>query len=50
VLCDRGYRELPIQADYVGKVVPCQRNHLVRVRLSEMGYRDGAYLIDREDR
>ena len=50
VLCDRGYRELPIQADYVGKVVPCQRNQLVRVRLSEMGYRDGAYLIDREDR
>ena len=49
-LVDRGYRELPIQADYVGRVVPCQRSQLVRVRLSEMGYRDGAYLIDREDR
>ena len=50
VLCDRGYRELPIQGDYVGKVVPCQRSQLVRIRLSEMGYRDGAYLIDREER
>ena len=48
VLADRGFRELPIQADYVGKVVPCQRSQLVRVRLSELGYRDGAYLIDRE--
>ena len=50
VLLDRGYRELPIQADYVGKFVPCKRSQLVRVRLSEMGYKDGAYLIDREER
>ncbi len=47
VLVDRGFRELPIQADYVGKVIACQRNQLVRVRLSELEYRDGAYLIDR---
>lgn len=50
VLLDRGYRELPIQADYVGKFIPCRRSQLVRVRLSEMGYKDGAYLIDREER
>lgn len=50
VLVDRGYRELPIQADYVGKVVPSERSQLVRVRLSELGYKDGAYLIDREQR
>jgi pyrimidine operon attenuation protein/uracil phosphoribosyltransferase len=50
VLLDRGYRELPIQADYVGKFVPCKRSQLVRVRLSEMGYKDGAYLIEREER
>jgi pyrimidine operon attenuation protein/uracil phosphoribosyltransferase len=48
VLVDRGFRELPIQADYVGRVVPCQRSQLVRVRLSELGYRDGVYLIDRD--
>jgi len=50
VLVDRGHRELPIQADYVGKVVACHRSQLVRVRLSEMGYQDGAYLIEREPR
>jgi pyrimidine operon attenuation protein/uracil phosphoribosyltransferase len=50
VLIDRGHRELPIQADYVGKVVACERSQLVRVRLNEMGYKDGAYLIDREQR
>lgn len=50
VLVDRGHRELPIQADYVGKVVPCNRSHLVRVRLEEMGYKDSAYLIEREQR
>lgn len=48
VLVDRGFRELPIQADYVGRVIPTQRSQLVRVRLSELGYRDGAYLIERE--
>lgn len=48
VLLDRGHRELPVEANYVGKVVPTERNHMVRVRLKEMGYRDGAYLIDRE--
>jgi pyrimidine operon attenuation protein/uracil phosphoribosyltransferase len=48
VLVDRGFRELPIQADYVGKVIPSQRTQLVRVRLAELGYRDGAYLIERE--
>jgi pyrimidine operon attenuation protein/uracil phosphoribosyltransferase len=47
VLVDRGFRELPIQADYVGKVVPSHRSQLVRVRLSELGYRDAAYLIER---
>ncbi|MFN4895875.1 MAG: bifunctional pyr operon transcriptional regulator/uracil phosphoribosyltransferase PyrR [Pseudomonadota bacterium] len=50
VLVDRGHRELPIQADYIGKTVACDRSQLVRVRLREMGYQDGAYLINRDDR
>ena len=50
VLVDRGFRELPIQADYVGKVVPSDRSQLVRVRLSELGYRDAAYLVERGER
>ena len=38
-LVDRGHRELPIRADYVGKNVPTARGEEVRVRLSEI---DGA--------
>ncbi|MFN7971354.1 MAG: bifunctional pyr operon transcriptional regulator/uracil phosphoribosyltransferase PyrR [Acidobacteriota bacterium] len=39
VLIDRGHRELPIHADYVGKVVPTKMRENVRVKLSEL---DGA--------
>src|SRR5947207_4512937 len=35
VLIDRGHRELPIRADYVGKNVPTRRDEEVRVRLTE---------------
>ena len=36
VLIDRGHRELPIRADYVGKNVPTSRQQSVQVRLMEM--------------
>lgn len=36
VLIDRGHRELPIRADYVGKNLPTARSEKVRVRLSEV--------------
>lgn len=35
VLVDRGHRELPIRADYVGKNVPTSREETVRVSLKE---------------
>lgn len=35
VLVDRGHRELPIRADYVGKNVPTSRAENVKVRLTE---------------
>jgi len=35
VLVDRGHRELPIQADYIGKNLPTARDELVRVMLEE---------------
>jgi pyrimidine operon attenuation protein/uracil phosphoribosyltransferase len=37
VLIDRGHRELPIKADFVGKNVPTALNENVHVRLTEMG-------------
>jgi len=40
VLVDRGHRELPIRADYVGKNIPTSLAESVRVRLSEVDGRD----------
>jgi pyrimidine operon attenuation protein/uracil phosphoribosyltransferase len=40
VLIDRGHRELPIKADYVGKNVPTSRRETIHVRLAEMDGRD----------
>jgi pyrimidine operon attenuation protein / uracil phosphoribosyltransferase len=36
VLVDRGHRELPIRADYVGKNIPTARDEFVEVRLKEI--------------
>ena len=36
VLVDRGHRELPIRADFVGKNVPTRRDDDVRVRVREL--------------
>ncbi len=35
VLVDRGHREIPIQANYIGKVVPTRKTETVNVMLSE---------------
>lgn len=35
VLVDRGHRELPIRADYVGKNVPTSKNEIISVKLTE---------------
>ena len=40
MLVDRGHRELPIKADFVGKNVPTALNEIVAVRLTEMGGQD----------
>jgi pyrimidine operon attenuation protein/uracil phosphoribosyltransferase len=44
VLVDRGHRELPLRADYVGKNVPTARDEDVSVLLTEHDGRDGVYL------
>ena len=40
VMVDRGHRELPIKADYVGKNLPTSLTQSVRVRLEEIDGRD----------
>ena len=44
VLIDRGHRELPIRADYVGKNVPTARTEVVEVKLMEVDGRDEVVL------
>jgi pyrimidine operon attenuation protein / uracil phosphoribosyltransferase len=50
VLIDRGHRELPIRADYVGKSIPSSRSELIEVCLSETDNEDTIYLRPREKR
>ena len=40
VLVDRGHRELPIRADYVGKNVPTSKGEIISVKLSEIDGED----------
>lgn len=44
VLIDRGHREVPIKADYVGMNVPTAREERVYVKLSEVDSEDGAHV------
>lgn len=44
VLIDRGHRELPIRADYVGKNLPTSRDEVVRVRLAETDGTEGVFI------
>ena len=46
VLVDRGHRELPIRADYVGKNIPSARAELVQVRLVETDGMDSVTIRD----
>ena len=45
VLIDRGHRELPIRADYVGKNVPTARSEHISVRLHEIDGVDDVRLV-----
>jgi len=46
VLVDRGHRELPIKADFVGKNVPTSIGEEVQVRVKEIDGEDGIWLVE----
>lgn len=46
VMVDRGHRELPIRADFVGKNIPTSINEEVRVRIKETDGEDAIYLVN----
>ena len=49
VLADRGHRELPIRADYVGKNIPSSRHEEIQVRLIETDGVDEVAIISQAD-
>ncbi len=46
VIVDRGLRELPITADFIGRAVPTMPGEEVRVRLHEIDGREGVWLVE----
>ncbi|HEX2953048.1 MAG TPA: bifunctional pyr operon transcriptional regulator/uracil phosphoribosyltransferase PyrR [Bacillota bacterium] len=49
VLIDRGHRELPIRADYVGKNVPTSSKEVVHVKLKEIDGEDRVLITENEN-
>ena len=45
VLIDRGHRELPIKADYVGKNVPTSKEEIIKVALEEIDGEDSVKIV-----
>jgi pyrimidine operon attenuation protein / uracil phosphoribosyltransferase len=45
VLVDRGHRELPIRADYVGKNIPTSRNEEIKVEIKEVDGEDKVIIV-----
>ncbi|MCJ7553138.1 MAG: bifunctional pyr operon transcriptional regulator/uracil phosphoribosyltransferase, partial [Ignavibacteriaceae bacterium] len=48
ILIDRGHRELPIRADYVGKNIPTSLDEEIKVKMEEFDGEDAIYLIEAE--
>lgn len=46
ILIDRGHRELPLRADYVGKFLPTSRREIVQVRLKEIDDTDEVLITE----
>ena len=49
VIVDRGHRELPIRADYVGKNVPTSKREIIGVRVQELDGQDCVVIKELEE-
>jgi pyrimidine operon attenuation protein/uracil phosphoribosyltransferase len=49
VLVDRGHRELPIRADYVGKNIPTAPSEEIKVKMQEVDGEDAIYLVENKE-
>ncbi len=49
VLIDRGHRELPIEATYIGKRVPTSNREIIEVKFQEVDHDEQVLLVERVD-
>ena len=49
VLIDRGHRELPIQATYIGRHIPTSRREIIEVKLNEVDGQEEVLLVELAD-
>jgi pyrimidine operon attenuation protein/uracil phosphoribosyltransferase len=49
VLVDRGHREIPIRADFVGKNVPTSKSQQIKVKVQELDGTRAVDLVEREE-
>jgi pyrimidine operon attenuation protein / uracil phosphoribosyltransferase len=49
VLIDRGWREMPIEAQFTGRVVQTSATEIIEVRLREIDNEERVVLVDRVD-
>lgn len=47
ILVDRGHREVPIRADYVGKNIPTANNEIIGVQMAETDGEDGVSIYEK---
>ena len=46
VLIDRGHRELPVRADYIGKNVPTSKKEIISVKLAELDEKEMVLILE----
>jgi pyrimidine operon attenuation protein/uracil phosphoribosyltransferase len=49
VLIDRGHRELPIEATYVGRTIPTSKREIIEVKLNEIDGQEQVLLVELAD-
>jgi pyrimidine operon attenuation protein/uracil phosphoribosyltransferase len=48
VLIDRGHRELPIEANYIGKSVPTAGREVIKVMFTETDGTDEVWILEKQ--
>lgn len=48
-MIDRGHRELPVAADYMGQYIPTYENEEVRLKVKELDGEDAVYVVEIEE-